>query len=162
MMVKQNSSTGLLGLVFFCLATLSVASAAPEKATAQEAAPQAMLLPTTELSIGQQAIHAEVAATEASRRRGLMYRHLLPPDQGMLFVFNEPAVQCFWMKNTPLPLSIAFIDAQGAVVNITDMQAQSTDVHCPTGPVRYALEMRQGWFAARNIEAGATVAGLPR
>lgn len=121
-----------------------------------------MLLPTTELTVGREPIHAEVAATEASRQRGLMYRHLLPPDQGMLFVFDEPAVQCFWMKNTPLPLSIAFIDARGAIVNITDMQAQSTDIHCPAGPVRYALEMRQGWFAEHQIQVGAPVTGLPR
>jgi uncharacterized membrane protein (UPF0127 family) len=162
MMVKQNSTTGLLGSVFFCLAMLTIASTAHGKTTAQQDAPQAMLLPTTELSIGQQSVHAEVAATEASRQRGLMYRQLLPNNQGMLFVFDEAAVQCFWMKNTPLPLSIAFIDARGMIANITDMQAQSTDVHCPAGPIRYALEMKQGWFTEHHIGAGLPVAGLPR
>jgi uncharacterized protein len=162
MMVKRSSSAGLLGPAFFCLATLVLASMAPGKTAAQETPAQATLLPTAELSIGQQSIHAEVAATEASRQHGLMYRHSLPPDQGMLFVFDEPAVQCFWMKNTPLPLSIAFIGARGAIVNITDMQAQTTDIHCPTAPIRYALEMQQGWFAEHRVEPGAPVAGLPR
>jgi uncharacterized membrane protein (UPF0127 family) len=156
-MVKKNSLTGLLSPVFFCFALLaSLVVSAPE-ALAQTAA-----LPAVRLTIGHFAINAEVATTEASRQRGLMYRSSLAPDQGMLFVFDEPAVQCFWMKNTPLPLSIAFIDGQGTILNITDMQAQTTDIHCPTGPILYALEMQQGWFAGHRIGTGLPVTGLPR
>ncbi|MGB3288397.1 MAG: DUF192 domain-containing protein, partial [Burkholderiaceae bacterium] len=105
---------------------------------------------------------AEVAATDDSRAQGLMNRASLPESHGMLFVFDNPTTTCFWMKNTPLPLSIAFIDVRGTVVNIADMQPRTLDAHCPTAPMLYALEMRQGWFRERLIQAGAAVQGLPQ
>lgn len=140
-----------------CAAALLLYILNPPRVVAQQ-----MLLPTTELAIGPLRIHAEVAATDASRNHGLMHRTSLPPDQGMLFVFQQPASQCFWMKNTPLPLSIAFIDPQGIILNITDMQPYSTAAHCSSGAALYALEMHQGWFIQRQVRAGQTLSGLPQ
>src|SRR5690606_29201319 len=92
---------------------------------------QAMLLPTAQLKIGPHTVQAEIAATEASRSYGLMNRASLPANHGMLFVFDSVSMPCFWMKNTPLPLSIAFLDTNGRIVNIADMQPHSLDTHCP-------------------------------
>ncbi|MCD0505154.1 DUF192 domain-containing protein [Bordetella petrii] len=124
------------------------------------AAPQSGL-PVAELSAGIHIIRAEVASTEPTRRIGLMHRQNLPDNNGMLFIFEQPDLQCFWMRNTPLPLSIAFIADDGAIVNIADMAPQTDDAHCSARPVRYALEMAQGWFAAHGIQAGARIGGLP-
>ena len=117
-------------------------------------------LPRTQLQAGIHLISAEVAAEPNTRSRGLMFRERLGPNQGMLFVFPEKAVQCFWMRNTPLPLSIAFLDDDGRIVNIADMQPRSDDSHCSAAPIRFALEMEQGWFAKRGIAAGAKIGGL--
>lgn len=122
---------------------------------------QALRLPVTTLVVGTHEITAEVAATEPSRNYGLMNRASLPTDTGMLFVFDAESRPCFWMKNTPLPLTIAFIDSNGRIVNMADMQPYTTISHCPTAPVIYALEMEQGWFANKGIEAGTSVANLP-
>ncbi len=111
--------------------------------------------------MGLVSAHVEIAATEPARRLGLMHRKSLLQDHGMLFVFDHPDIHCFWMKNTPLPLSIAFIDATGRIVNITDMQPFNEASHCPPAPIVYALEMQQGWFAANNISSGMQVDGLP-
>jgi len=119
------------------------------------------LLPTAELAVGARQVQAEIARTPEALRRGLMERRALPPDHGMLFVFDEDDVHCFWMKNTPLPLSIAFIDAAGRIVSIQDMQPYALDVHCPPGPVRYALEMAQGWFTRAGVAVRDTVSPLP-
>lgn len=119
------------------------------------------LLPTTELTINNITIQAELATTSAAHQQGLMYRASLPPDHGMLFVFASPVFQCFWMKNTPLPLSIAFIDAGGTITRIADMTPHDEAAHCPPGDIVYALEMEQGWFRKYNIQAGASVNGLP-
>ncbi|WP_255592933.1 DUF192 domain-containing protein [Bordetella sp. BOR01] len=124
------------------------------------AAPQRGL-PITELSAGIHIIRAEVASTDDTRRVGLMHRQSLPDNQGMLFVFETPDLQCFWMRNTPLPLSIAFIADDGTIVNIADMAPQTDDAHCSARPVRYALEMAQGWFASHGIQAGNRIGGLP-
>jgi len=118
-------------------------------------------LPTTQLSAGIHIIRAEVANTEATRRDGLMFRRELPGNDGMLFVFEQPDVQCFWMRNTLLPLSIAFIADDGTIVNIEDMAPQTEDPHCARKPVRYALEMAQGWFESHGITAGRKLDGLP-
>ena len=91
-----------------------------------------------------------------------MYRTSLAPNGGMLFVFEQPGEQCMWMKNTLLPLSVAFIDDDGSIVNIADMQPQTEDPHCAAKPVRYALEMTQGWFAERGIRAGSRLRGLDK
>lgn len=121
-----------------------------------------MLLPTAQLLVDTHTVSAEIARTEESRSLGLMHRASLPANHGMLFVFDEVGMPCFWMKNTPLPLSIAFIDEQGIIVNIADMQPQSLDSHCPAGPVIYALEMQQGWFRQNQIKPGAKIEHLPK
>lgn len=117
-------------------------------------------LPTATLSINGQKLTAEIAATDAERATGLMNRFSLRPDHGMLFVFDRPAPQAFWMKNTYVPLSIAFIGAEGRILNIEDMAPQTETSHWSRGPAQFALEMRRGWFAERGIRAGDKVEGL--
>ena len=118
-------------------------------------------LPTAPLSIGEHRVTAEIAATPEQRSVGLMHRFSLKPDHGMLFVFDRAEPQGFWMKNTFIPLSIAFIAADGRIVNIEDMKPQSEETHWSKGPALYALEMRKGWFAERGIGPGAMVRGIP-
>jgi uncharacterized membrane protein (UPF0127 family) len=120
-----------------------------------------MHLPRVTLSAGMHQIQAQVAATPESRATGLMHRKDMPPNEGMLFIFEQPATQCFWMKNTLLPLTAAFVADDGTVVNLADMQPQTLDSHCSTQPVRYVLEMHQGWFAKRGISAGFKLGGGP-
>jgi len=128
---------------------------------AQEPATAQPPLRTVQLSAGIHVIHAEVADTDATRQRGLMFRKELEANDGMLFVFEQPDMQCFWMHNTPLPLSIAFIADDGTIANIADMAPQTDDTHCSKKPVRYALEMAQGWFTDHGISAGKKIDGLP-
>jgi uncharacterized protein len=118
-------------------------------------------LPRVDLSAGMHKIEAQVARTPTETANGLMWRKQMPQHEGMLFVFPQAIQQCFWMKNTLLPLSAAFIDDDGTIVNIADMQPQSLDSHCAERPVRYVLEMNQGWFAKRGIKAGMKLAGPP-
>jgi uncharacterized membrane protein (UPF0127 family) len=118
-------------------------------------------LPAVQLSAGMHNISAEVARTDMQRAIGLMHRAEMPQHEGMLFVFEQPSVQCFWMKNTLLALSIAFLADDGTVVNIADMQPKSLDSHCSDKPVRYALEMNQGWFDKRGIKPGFKLSGAP-
>ncbi len=125
------------------------------------AAAQVQQLPTIELSAGMHRIEAEVASTPAQRQIGLMNRPSMPPNHGMLFVFEGPGMHCFWMRNTLLPLSIAFLGDDGRIVNIADMQPQNDTSHCPREPVRHALEMNQGWFAKRGFKAGDRIGGAP-
>lgn len=115
---------------------------------------------TITLKIGHKAVRAEVANTPETRRHGLMQRKKLCPDCGMLFVFSYPDVQEFWMKNTLLPLSVAFISADGAILNIKDMQPKTTNTHASSDDVLYALEISQGWFARNGIKPGSVVQGL--
>jgi hypothetical protein len=117
-------------------------------------------LPVVELGAGMHRIRAELADTFATRVRGLMYRESLAPNAGMLFVFDDASHQCMWMKNTLIPLSVAFIDGSGAIVNIADMRPHDESSHCARQPVRFALEMEQGWFAKRGIKPGAKLRGL--
>lgn len=119
-------------------------------------------LPVRQLTAGMYAIKAEIAATPEARELGLMYRKTMPANEGMLFVFEEKAGHCFWMKNTDLPLSIAFLADDGSIVNIEDMAPQTEDNHCPRAAVRYALEMNKGWFAQKGLKAGAKIGGLPQ
>ena len=119
-------------------------------------------LPELVLEIKGHKLTAEVAATEPQRATGLMYRRMLPENRGMLFVFPYAAPQNFWMMNTYVPLSIAFIDENGTIVNIADMKPLTTDSHSSTKPAKYALEMNQGWFAKRGIKPGARVEGIER
>lgn len=119
-------------------------------------------LPLVELSIGMHRIEAEVASNPASRQAGLMQRSFMAPQRGMLFVFPEVAKHCMWMRNTLLPLSVAFLDEQGAIVNIEDMRPQTDDNHCAKRPARYALEMNLGWFRSRGFVSGMAIAGLEK
>ncbi|MDO9199189.1 DUF192 domain-containing protein [Rhodoferax sp.] len=120
-----------------------------------------MDLQRIKLSAGMHLIDAQVAASPDQRSTGLMFRKDMPPSEGMLFVFEQPAVQCFWMKNTLLPLSAAFVADDGTIVNLADMKPQTTDSHCSTQPVRYVLEMNQGWFGKKGIQAGFKLGGKP-
>ena len=119
-------------------------------------------MPLTELSAGMYRIEAEVAHTFETRQVGLMNRAAMPLHRGMVFVFPEARAHCMWMKNTPLPLSVAFVDDGGRVINVEDMQPHTTDNHCAAGPARFALEMNLGWFAERGIKAGDTLRGFDR
>jgi uncharacterized protein len=118
-------------------------------------------LPRITLSAGMHQIQAQVAANPEQRAIGLMHRKDMPTNEGMLFIFEQPATQCFWMKNTLLPLTAAFLADDGTVVNLADMQPQSLQSHCSTQPVRYVLEMHQGWFARRGVAAGFKLGGGP-
>ena len=119
-------------------------------------------MPVIEMSAGFHRIEAEVAATDQNRQLGLMNRKTMPTQHGMLFVFNHDNTHCMWMRNTWLPLSVAFIDASGTIINIEDMQPQTEDNHCARRPARYALEMNLGWFAQRGIKAGMKLGGLDK
>ena len=118
-------------------------------------------LPRLKLQAGSHTLQVEVAATPQHRQTGLMGRTKLADDAGMLFVFEQKGTHCFWMKNTLIPLSIAFLADDGSVVNLADMQPQTRDFHCAHEPVRYALEVKQGGFKRRGIEAGSMVSGGP-
>jgi uncharacterized membrane protein (UPF0127 family) len=123
-------------------------------------APQ-LQLPRVTLTAGMHLIQAQVAATPEQQATGLMHRKDMPTSEGMLFVFERPSRQCFWMKNTLLPLTAAFIADDGTIVNLADMKPQTTDSHCSAQPVRYVLEMNQGWFAKRGLKAGSKLGGPP-
>ena len=139
------------------LASLLVAASGP----AWSADEPQRNLPRVTLNAGMHLIQAQVAATPEQRSIGLMFRQDMPLQEGMLFVFEEPAGQCFWMKNTLLPLTAAFVADDGTIVNLADMKPQTLDSHCSAKPVRYVLEMNQGWFAKRGILAGARLGGAP-
>jgi len=125
------------------------------------AASQSSQLPTVQLTAGIHVITAEVAAQNPARTRGLMFRTSLPANHGMLFIFDNKAVHCMWMRNTLIALSVAFIEDDGTIVNIHDMQPHDERSHCARQPVRYALEMTQGWFAQKGIGPGAKLGRLP-
>ena len=117
---------------------------------------------TLQLATGMHRIEAEVAATPALRHLGLMNRNSLADNCGMLFVFPEARANCMWMKNTRIPLSAAFIDEQGIIVNIADMKPNTSDYHCAAASVLYVLEMRSGWFREKGITPGARIKGLDK
>jgi uncharacterized membrane protein (UPF0127 family) len=119
-------------------------------------------LATVQLQTGLYLIKAEVASTYGTRMQGLMLREKMAPNEGMLFVFPDREKQCMWMKNTLLPLSVAFIDESGVILNVEDMQPQTEDSHCSAKPARYALEMNLGWFKSKNIKPGAKIGGLEK
>ena len=122
----------------------------------------AQTLPLIELTAGIHRIEAEVVNTQQTRMTGLMQRRTMPPQRGMLFVFDEARTHCMWMKNTYIPLSVAFLDDGGRIINVADMQPHAEDNHCATRPARYALEMNLGWFRSRNLGAGVPLAGIDR
>ena len=145
------------------VAALSFA-AGSDHAAAQQMPPGAKQpgdFPRAKLTAGMFVIDAAVAANDADREQGLMYRTQLAPNEGMLFAFDENAVHCFWMKNTLIPLSIAFMRADGTITDIDEMQAETTNNHCPRNNGVYALEMSKGWFSSKGIKPGMRVQGLP-
>jgi uncharacterized membrane protein (UPF0127 family) len=139
----------------FVLLTMTLAITAPGMA-------QQPQLPLLELFAGMHRIEAEVAATSGSRQAGLMKRAIMAPQRGMLFVFPEVAQHCMWMRNTLLPLSVAFLDEKGRIINVEDMQPGTEDNHCASTPARYALEMNLGWFKTRGLGNGFAIAGIEK
>ena len=119
-------------------------------------------LKTAQLKIGSHAITVEVAASEPEREKGLMFREKLGKNAGMLFIFEEPGYYAMWMKNTLIPLSVAFVDANGVILNIEDMAPQTLEAHQAAGPARYAIETNVGWFAEKRLKPGDKVTGLPK
>ena len=118
-------------------------------------------MPKIRLNAGIHNIEAQLAQTAEQREIGLMFRTSMPANDGMLFVFEQPGQQCFWMKNTLIPLDVAFVGDDGVIVNLDRMKPQTLDGHCSEKPVRYVLEMNDGWFAKRGIKAGQKLRGLP-
>ena len=137
------------GCLALSVAGLARGAAAPEP------------LPTIPLTINGNKIVVEVASTPERRALGLMNRFSLQPDHGMLFVFEHPEPQGFWMKNTFIPLSIAFVAADGRIINLDEMQPHDESTHLSRAPALYAIEMRKGWFTERGIKSGDVVKGLP-
>ena len=136
-------------IAMLCLAALASAQDGPQK------------LAQVRLNAGIHNINAELASTPQQREIGLMFRTAMPANDGMLFAFEQPGKQCFWMRNTLIPLSVAFIGDDGSVVNIDDMKPRTDDSHCSVRPVRFVLEMNEGWFAKRGIKAGSRLRGGP-
>jgi len=120
-----------------------------------------MNLQRIRIGAGMYQIDAQVALTPGEQQTGLMYRKEMPQQEGMLFVFSQPSTQCFWMKNTLLPLTAAFVADDGRIVNLVDMKPLTLDSHCSEEPVRFVLEMNQGWFAKKNIKKGSKLSGTP-
>jgi uncharacterized membrane protein (UPF0127 family) len=125
-----------------------------------QTAPQSRL-PVVELRAGMHIIQAELAVTPSQQATGMMWRTEMPGNEGMLFVNSDDQIRCFWMKNTLIPLTIAYLTADGTIINLADMQPRSEQSHCSAKPARFALEMRQGWFAKRGIQAGFQLTGKP-
>ena len=117
---------------------------------------------TTQIKVGPHPLKVEIAQTDPERERGLMHRRSMGANDGMLFIFAEPAYHSMWMKNTFIPLSVAFVDSDGVILNILDMEPQTLDSHMSAGPSVYAIETNKGWFAQRKIKAGDKVTGLPK
>ena len=138
------------GLLLATLGTVAAAQAGPQ-----------MQLPRTQLHAGMHLLDVQLAQTGEQRQIGLMFRKDMPQHEGMLFVFEQPATQCFWMRNTLIPLTAAFVADDGTIVNLADMKPQSDDSHCSTKPVRFVLEMNAGWFAKRQIKPGFKLGGSP-
>lgn len=136
-------------LVIACLALFPLLAAAQQ-------------LPRVQLAAGMHIVQAEVADNFVTRMQGLMHRQALGANDGMLFVFDEAAIHCMWMKNTLIPLSVAYLADDGTIVNIEDMKPQTEDSHCAKKPVRFALEMNRGWFAAKGLRPGAKLRGIEK
>jgi uncharacterized membrane protein (UPF0127 family) len=148
MKIPRFDLRAALGVLLLALAATAFAQDAP--------------LRTLQIKVAGHPLKVEVAANDPQRAKGLMFREKLGRNDGMLFVFDEPAYHSMWMKNTLIPLSVAFVDAQGVILNIRDMEPHTQDTHMSAGPSLYAIETNKGWFAERRIKPGDTVAGLPR
>jgi uncharacterized protein len=154
--VGQHAAVKVCTLFLGLFCGLGVAL--PATALAQD---QAQHLPTTTLGAGMHNIKAEVAQTEEEHEIGLMFRTSMGSSEGMIFVFDRPGKQCFWMKNTLIPLVVAFVADDGTIVNLDEMKPQTLNPHCSTRPVRFVLEMNTGWFAKRGIKDGFKLTGAP-
>ena len=137
----------------FAILALSFAALAPAKDIAFK---------TGQVKVGTHPLKVELAVSDEERSRGLMFRKALGKDDGMLFVFDELGYHSMWMKNTLIPLSVAFLDGEGAILNILDMEPQTLDTHSAAGPARYAIETNKGWFAEKKLKPGDKVTGLPK
>jgi uncharacterized membrane protein (UPF0127 family) len=155
-MMRVNTFNSLT----WTLALAALGWLAPVGALRAQDGPQPRLQ-TIELTAGMHVIRAELAITPAQQATGMMFRTEMPGNEGMLFVNDDLGMRCFWMRNTLIPLTIAFVADDGTIVNLADMQPRSEASHCSAQPVRYALEMRQGWFAKRGLKAGARLRGKP-
>jgi hypothetical protein len=158
--VKSNSMLARLLALLTLLAVLDTGLAQAQGAQGAQGSPQPRL-PTVDLRAGMHTIKAELAVTPEQQMTGMMFRKEMNGNEGMLFVNDEKSGRCFWMKNTLVPLTIAFIDDDGTIVNLADMKPQDERSHCARAPVRYALEMPQGWFDKRGIKAGFKLSGPP-
>ena len=147
-LIKAPASTLLVVLLLHCTTALAQTGPQPR-------------LPTIDITAGIHVIKAELAVAPGQQATGMMFRRQMGTNEGMLFVDERPATRCFWMRNTLLPLTIAFVADDGAIVNLADMTPLSEESHCSARPVRFALEMNQGWFAKRGIKAGARLQGKP-
>ncbi|OIP14608.1 MAG: hypothetical protein CO105_06305 [Comamonadaceae bacterium CG_4_9_14_3_um_filter_60_33] len=154
LVLRQNQAMSQLRAFLLIVALLFTGSS-----FAQDA-PQ-INLQRVKLTAGMYLIDTQVAVTPEQRNTGLMHRSQMPQTEGMLFVFEQAGQQCFWMKNTLLPLTAAFVADDGTIVNLADMAPQTLDSHCSAKPVRFVLEMNQGWFAQKGIKAGFKLAGPP-
>lgn len=153
-MIDNTSKTllqrGMIAFLGFLIATSVLARDGPQPR-----------LPTIQLTAGMYVIQAEVAQTPSEQTIGLMHRQTMGINEGMLFIYDHLKVHCFWMRNTLLPLTIAFIADDGSIVNLKDMQPKTETPHCSAKPVRYALEMNQGWFDKRGLKPGFKLRGEP-
>ncbi|WP_370634773.1 DUF192 domain-containing protein [Polynucleobacter sp. IMCC 30228] len=163
MLLKQTRLTHIphFGLVTLALSLFLGFFGLTTAGLAQNSSPNPGL-PVIELKTGIYRLQVEVAATPQARQTGLMYRTVMAQNAGMLFIFEQKAGHCFWMSNTKIPLSIAFIGDDSKIVNIEEMQADTTNNHCPKAPIRFALEMNQKWFAERALGPGTLIQGLPK
>ena len=150
-LIRANPRWLILYLVWLLAGAVAARADAPQSG-----------LPVVEIEIAGHKLEVEVAATPESRTMGLMYRRMLPEDWGMLFVFPEPAIYSMWMANTYIPLSVAYLDAQGRVINIRDMPPLTHSSYSAGDNALYAIEANPGWFAKRGIGPGTAVKGLPR
>ena len=157
--VRQGPGQGLAWLATWLAGVALILCTGTLPASAQGDRPQS--LPLTTLTVGMHKIQAQLAVTPQQRQTGLMFRREMPAQEGMLFIFEQASPQCFWMRNTLIALSIAFLAEDGTVVNIEEMKPQSDDSHCSAKPVRFALEMNQGWFAKRGVKPGMRIGGAP-
>jgi len=156
MNILQTMRSPFTSLIF-TISSLILTALLPSTANA-EGVPQTQL-PRTTLNAGMHLLQVQLAQDFEQRQIGLMWRKEMPQNEGMLFIFEQPAVQCFWMRNTYLPLTAAFVADDGTIVNLADMKPMNDSSHCSNKPVRFVLEMNQGWFAKRNIQAGYKLTG---
>ncbi len=147
--MNDRSRSWLVAVLALGLASATWAQSGPQK------------LQSIKLTAGIHVVSAELASTPEQREIGLMFRPSMGANEGMLFVFDRAGQQCFWMKNTLIPLSAAFIADDGSIVNVEAMKPQTLDGHCSTQPVRFVLEMNDGWFAKRGLKPGAKLRGTP-